>query len=348
MPRYTIQPERVIKHHIRALERRFLIAVSVLAVVVLISTAGFMVMGRHSGSFIERLVSSYWDTLNLISTVGSLTDLTVGQKVWGALVIMVGLGAAVYGFSTLQGLLHGEDITNYLERRKMKKELEGMQDHIVICGYGHVGRRVAACLSRENLEIVVIEKDTEVAREASDDGYMVVEGDATDGDGPLTQAGAGDAAGVIAALPDDAANVYVAMVARERNPAARIIARGEYESSRQWLKRGGAHDVVVPGESAAHQLASLLISPHLHEFYGQMSSHGEHGIVEIPLSKHPEAVGKTIGDLAIQRDHLGVVVSLRRSDGKHILNPAADLELGEDDSVLALLPDDGDRERPLV
>ncbi|MGY8753695.1 MAG: hypothetical protein ACKVIO_07345, partial [Phycisphaerales bacterium] len=57
-----------------------------------------------------QIIEGLWDTLNLVSTVGSLDELTTGQKIWAMLVIIVGIGAVLYGFSTMQELLHGKDI----------------------------------------------------------------------------------------------------------------------------------------------------------------------------------------------------------------------------------------------
>jgi uncharacterized protein with PhoU and TrkA domain len=98
----------------------------------------------------------------------------------------------------------------------------------------------------------------------------------------------------------------------------------------------------VPGESAANQLASLLTAPHLHEFFTQIACQGEHTIVEVPLSKHPEAVGRTLDELLIHEQHGGVVVSVREKNGMHHFNPPSERSLEQGDALLLLVPTDFD------
>ncbi len=349
MPRYNIEPERVIQDQHRRLKRQLFVAGTTLFGVTILSTIGFQLTGKYaSDPTFDGVINSLWDTLNLVSTVGNLETLTTGQKIWGIVVITIGLGAVLYGFSIMQSLIHGDDMHKQREQKKMKATLKAMKNHIVVCGYGHVGRRSANVIAESEMKIVVIEKNANAAEEASADGFLVVETDATESDTPLKHAGIEHASGMIACMPDDASNVYVCMVARELNAGAKIIARGERESSRLWLHRAGANDVVVPGESAANQLASLLTSPHLHEFFTQIACQGEHAIIEVTLKDHPEVAGHTLTDLAIHQQHTGVVVSIRSQNGKHQFNPPSDRLLSEGDSLLLLVPTDFDRSAKLI
>ena len=348
MPRFTIQPERVIKSRHHHLQKQLLISATILVGVTIVSTIGFILTGKYEGTMSFQIIEGLWDTLNLVSTVGSLDELTTGQKIWAMLVIIVGIGAVLYGFSTMQELLHGKDIHRQWEQRKMKQKLDALKNHVVICGYGHVGRRTAEVLLKADVQVVIIENDPHFAQAASDDGFLVIEADATESDGPLQQAQIGHASGFIAALPEDSKNVFVCMVSRELNHNIRIVARGEHESSRQWLERAGANDVVIPGESAAHLLASLLTSPHLHEFFSQIATRGEHIMLEVPLANHPEAEGKILDELLIHQQHHGVVMSIRSKNGEHLFNPPSDRTLEKEDSLLLLVPSNFNRSAKLV
>tara|TARA_B100000959_G_C14990159_1_gene627511 strand:+ start:2247 stop:3299 length:1053 start_codon:yes stop_codon:yes gene_type:complete len=349
MPRYIIEPERVIQDQNRRLKRQLAVAGSTLFGVTIISTIGFQLTGKYANEpTFDAVINCLWDTLNLVSTVGNLGELTTGQKIWGMAVITIGLGAVLYGFSIMQSLIHGNDMHKQREQKKMKSTLDTMKNHIVICGYGRVGRRAANVIAKSGINIIVIEKNANAAEEASSDGFLAVEADATDSDTPLKHAGIEKAAGMVASMPDDASNVYVCMVARELNASAKIIALGEREPSRLWLHRAGANDIVVPGESAANQLASLLTAPHLHEFFTQIACQGEHTIIEIPLSDHPEVEGHMLTDLTIHQQHTGVVISIREQNGKHHFNPPSDRLLHKSDSLLMLVPTDFDRSMKLI
>ena len=97
MPVYTIQPDRVIEEFARSLRRRALVALAVLAGIIVLSTAVMVVFAPRGGSLSERMLLGLWDTLQLISTVGAFDDedMTVWQRIWGLLVIMLGLGAVL-------------------------------------------------------------------------------------------------------------------------------------------------------------------------------------------------------------------------------------------------------------
>ena len=105
----------------------------------------------------------------------------------------------------------------------MNSRFKTLRNHVVICGYGNVGRRTAEELTKSDLEIIIIEKNNQEAEEASESGFLVIESDATEGEAPLQQAQIQHAVGLIAALPDDASNVYVCMVGRGLNKNLRII-----------------------------------------------------------------------------------------------------------------------------
>jgi len=102
--------------------------------------------------------------------------------------------------------------------------------HDRICGYGRIGRQVAVEFKRKGVPFVVVEQNPEVAQEARECGFPVVEGDATR-DEVLEAAGVKMAKGLVAAADSDADNVFVVLSARSLNPGLFIVARSETEDS---------------------------------------------------------------------------------------------------------------------
>ena len=154
MPIYTVQPDRVATGVLRSLRRRFFTALALLALCIAMFTLGFFVLdlvGHREGTWARRGFDALWNTLNLVSTVGSLsTDLTLLERGWALLTIVIGLGAVLYGFGSLQALFHG-DVARLIERHRMQRTLQEFENHIVVCGYGRVGRAAAAELIAREL-----------------------------------------------------------------------------------------------------------------------------------------------------------------------------------------------------
>ena len=135
-----------------------MVALSVLLTVVITSTVSLMILDHHEDLTIYiRFLNALWDTLNLISTVGSLTeDLNSGQRVWAILEIAVGLGAVLYALGTLQSLLHAGNVRRLYVKQKMQKALNDLEKHFIVCVYVVVGRRVAMEIHKAGYNLVVV------------------------------------------------------------------------------------------------------------------------------------------------------------------------------------------------
>ena len=61
----------------------------------------------------------------------------------------------------------------------MKDAINHLKDHIILCGYGKVGQEVARVFKNEGVKFVIIESNTTNATRAVTEGYLCIEGDAT-------------------------------------------------------------------------------------------------------------------------------------------------------------------------
>jgi voltage-gated potassium channel len=124
----------------------------------------------------------------------------------------------------------------------MDRAIGRLTGHVIICGWGRVGRASAQYLTGTGERFVVIDRDA-----ARLDGlpYPTVLGDVTD-DSVLQAAGIASARALIAAVDTDADNVYVTLSSRALRPDLVIIARARTESSKSKLVRAGADRAVNP------------------------------------------------------------------------------------------------------
>ncbi len=119
-------------------------------------------------------------------------------------------------------------VTNYLLRARLGGALEVRRipdgGHVLVCGLGAIGFRVVEELVRLGEAVVVIEReaDNHFVATARRLGAAVIVGDAAVAE-VLRQAHAGTARAVIAATSNDLSNLAVALLAREMDPAQRVV-----------------------------------------------------------------------------------------------------------------------------
>ncbi len=343
MPIYIFQDDRAGAEVLRVLRRRFAYALGALAITVAISTIGFTILATdHTPdmTWFDRIFLGLWETLNIVTTVGAIGELTQAEKAWSILVIIFGLGAVLYGFGSLQAMMHQGELLGLLMRRRMQKKIEQLKDHIIVAGYGHVGMAAAAELKRHNTSVVVIDNNDEAVTHADEHGLIVVKADATDEE-VLHKAGVENAAGLIATLDSDAANVYLILMVREMQPKLQIVARAERHETRARLLRAGANQAIVPGELAAQKLSHIMLKPMISEFIAAATGDGDFDFAQVQVSDHPHLAGKSLADLNLPKTAETIVISIITGEGDQEFNPRAQRQLDKGDTLLVVCREDG-------
>lgn len=341
MPAFTIQTDRDAEQTIRDLSHRFRNAILALMLTVAVSTVGFVILRRGTGELDARIFDGLWSTLNLVSTVGSLrAEMSTAERAWSMIVILIGLGAVLYGFGTMQQLVHSGDVVRYYARRRMQRTLDELTNHVVLCGFGVVGQAVAVHMQKAGKQLVVIDDNEDAVAAADELGLIVIQADATS-EKSLRQSGVERAAGIVAALDTDASNVYLTLLARELNSNLRIVTRSSRAEARSTLIRAGADRVIVPGELAALQLSHLLLKPMVSEFVAAAFGEGEYDFAEIAVSDYPALAGKTLGELRLPDRAEAVVISVVDEAGKQTFNPGVDRRLDTGDTLLVVCLEHG-------
>lgn len=133
----------------------------------------------------------------------------------------------------------------------------GLEDHVIICGYGAVGQKVAEVLSEHNIRFVIIETDPKKAEQLKETGHTVIEGDATYSV-MLKNAGIETAKAIAIVLDDDAKNLFTVLAARDLNKKIFITARANDEFVREKLIEAGADYIVMPQATASKEIISEL------------------------------------------------------------------------------------------
>jgi len=204
----------------------------------------------------------------------------------------------------------------------MSREIEKMSDHIVVCGWGRIGRRAAADLAAAGRHVVVIDRDERV-QEAP---VPFVIGDATD-DAVLAAAGLDRASTMIAALTSDSDNVYLTLSARALRADLFIIARARVETAEARLLQAGADRVVNPQAIGGSRVAAITLQPHVVDFLDVVMHDGsiEFRLEEVPVPATSPMVGCSIRDANIRERTGAMVMGLRDPDGTFSANPGPEV-----------------------
>lgn len=123
--------------------------------------------------------------------------------------------------------------------------IEGLKDHLIVCGYGQVGRTVVDQLNRLKIPFVLIETNEGLCRELLKEGILVIQGDAKRHD-VLKMAGIAQARGICIVIDNDADNLYITVTARSLNPNVKIITRAGQQRYAEAIRSSGADEVIIP------------------------------------------------------------------------------------------------------
>ncbi len=218
----------------------------------------------------------------------------------------------------------------------MDNRINNLEEHYVICGYGRTGRAVSAQLARDGLPFVVVESSPERLELLREAGVLFVEGDASQ-DECLLRARVDRARGLVAALGNDAENVYVVLSARQLVPGLTIVSWATTAEAEQKVIRAGADHALSPYVQGGRRIANLLTAPHALEFI----DHAMGGSDNIRLGEFPVAPGSPLSghsllDAGIRRDIGVILIGIRRSSGQMEFNPSAEVVLHEGDVLIGL------------
>jgi len=274
-----------------------------------------------------------------VSTVGfsERSDLPPWTKVYVILVVVFGITAAAYTIGGALQLMTEGEIERALGHRRMSREINKLQGHVIICGCGRTGQILNEELSRQNVPFMVIDSDEVSITEAETAGCLVILGDATD-ENVLKAAHIDTAKTLICALGDDAVNVFLTLTARTLNPSLRIIARGEHPKTKDKLLHAGANQVIMPAVIGAQRIVNMVTRPLAAELIDRVTDHTvlDVGIEELTIGATSPLVGQTVQAADAHRRHDLLVVAIRNADGKMAFNPHAEYEFSENDTLMLI------------
>ena len=259
------------------------------------------------------------------------------ERIHTMLIILFGMVAVGYTLARFIQFLTEGEIQNFLGHRRMRSRIEMLNSHIVVAGYGRVGAIVCEELAEAKLSFVVIESNMEKIPDIESKGFLHVLGDATE-ELILKKAGLDCAKTLVTVVPNDAANVFICLTARQMAPNIKIVARAEQPSTLKKLRQAGADHVVLPALIGAHRIVSLLTNTSAVEFVELVTQRSSLAIEmdDVPIGERSLLTGKTLRDADIEHRTGVIVIAVKRVDGRVEFPPSGDVPLALGDSVVVL------------
>jgi voltage-gated potassium channel len=314
------------------LRRRLALIAIALVLVLTCGTVGFMWIEHYP------VFDAFYMTLTTVTTVGyaEIRALSHAGRVFNSFLIFFGVTTIFLAVGAMTQTLIELELNQFFGKRRVKKMINKLEGHIILCGYGRVGRGAADELRKAGTPFVVIDHNDERVERAMTAGMLAVLADAGR-DETLRDVGIATAKGLIATLASDADNLFVVLTAKTLNPNLQLSVRIAEESSEQKMRRAGADFVFAPYTTTGHHMARAMLKPHVLQFLDFTEQPGvDVEIEQVHVTGQSAFAGRALADVDIQYKTGVVILALRKATGEMLFNPAPDVKMSAGDHLIAM------------
>ena len=238
-------------------------------------------------------------------------------RIFTIVLILGGGGLVAFAVTVVVDFIMSGEWRVFWETRRRFQMLSELTDHVIVCGFGRVGRHVADELAAENVPFIVVDTDEDRVAHAQKRGYLTINGNSAN-ETLLRKVRIERARAMVAAVDSDAENVFITLTARSLNSDLYIVARANYEESEPKLISAGANRTMMPYHISGKRIVTTLIRPSVADFLDEVVHAGglELFLEEVRVEPGSELAGKTISEAQV-RNQLGVtVLACRTQEGE--------------------------------
>lgn len=318
------------------IHKRILTIALLLLVIFIFGMVGYMVV--EGWGFLDSL----YMTIITLTTVGfmEVKPLSEAGRYFTIILLIFGFSIILYGLGSITAFFVEGELMGILRRKRMKKQIDKLSDHYIICGAGKLGWHVIHEFVKTERAFVVVERGEEEITSIKDlkPDFFYIHGDASSDD-ILCQAGIKRAKGLIATFAEDKDNLFVVLTARSLNPHLRIVARATDEETVHKMYTAGADAVVSPHSIGGMRMASEMLRPAVVSFLDIMLRTKDKvlRIEEAVIESGSKFEGITLKEANIpQKTGLIVIAVKNRDSGEYVYNPGSDLTLKVNDVLIIL------------
>jgi CPA2 family monovalent cation:H+ antiporter-2 len=206
-------------------------------------------IGEFSFVIAEMARTKNWYTLSEYNTIlaASVISLLLSPMLFALSPVISRLAAR---------FVRGERFRELREEIQVQRSV--MRDHVILCGFGRVGSRVAQQLLGRKVPVVVIDLDPESILRARNQNIPTIYGDAEARE-VLELANPHTASIAILTMPESSSAMVAARRLKEINPQLTVLARTHEEGKIADLRRCGVDHVVFAEEETARVIVRLAL-----------------------------------------------------------------------------------------
>ena len=313
--------------------RNRLVLIAVALVLVLTGgTIGFMWIEHYP------VFDAFYMTLTTVTTVGyaEIRGLSHAGRVFNSFLIMFGVTTIFLAVGAMTQTLIELELNQFFGKRRVRNMIDKLEGHIILCGFGRVGRGAAEELRKAGSPFVVIDNNDERVERAIKAGMLAVLADASR-DETLRDVGIARAKGLIATLASDADNLFVILSAKTLNPNLQLSVRIAEESSEQKMRRAGADFVFAPYNTTGHRMARAMLKPHVLQFLDFTEQQGvDVEIEQVLVTGQSTFAGRTLAEVDMRHKSGVVILAIRKANGEMHFNPSSEVKMLPGDYLIAM------------
>ncbi|MBE2260294.1 MAG: NAD-binding protein [Rhodobacteraceae bacterium] len=223
-----------------------------------VCTVGLAALDDSHEAVGPKLLDGLWNTMNMITTLGSFGHLDDGQKLFLICAMLTAIAVVSHAFSELRGLISSAALAAIKENRRMVDLLEQLNAHVIVMGFGQLGKIVARRLQEAGETVLIVDRDPTNSALASNLGYLVVETDIGHEEDAIKRLGLDKAKAIVVTTEDQDRKIAVTLIVHTLNPKVKIVSTGANRDRANLLHRAGASEVVVADELVAGELIHRL------------------------------------------------------------------------------------------
>ncbi|MCL4381345.1 MAG: NAD-binding protein [Candidatus Marsarchaeota archaeon] len=140
----------------------------------------------------------------------------------------------------------------------MKAKFSELKDHVIICGFGIVGEKIADILNEYKIPFIVIEIDEKKIEQLKKYDYNFIEGSATKSKN-LKDANIKSAKAIAVVMDDEAKNLFTVITAKDLNNGLFIATRTNDVLIKDRIIEAGANYVVMPQKIASKEIIDEIV-----------------------------------------------------------------------------------------
>ena len=318
------------------LPRRLALIAAAVLLTMAFGTVGFVLIEHYP------LFDAFYMTLTTVTTVGygEIRALGHAGRVFNSFLIFFGVIVMLLAVGAMTQTVIELELNQFFGKRRIKNMVAKLEGHLIVCGFGRLGRGAAEEMKAAGVPFVVIDRNPERVERAMRAGMLAVDADASK-DETLRDVRIDTARGLVATLASDADNLFLILSAKALNSRLHISARVDEEASEQKMRRAGADFVFAPYNSTGHRMAQALLKPHVHQFInfatgGSLGIGADVGIEQVQVSAGSTFVDHTLAEMQVQRELGVIVLAVRKAAGEMIFNPPPESRIAAGDHLIVM------------